>query len=200
MYFRQHCLECDSILSDPWVCVLNAIYLCENCAMILSTEAGTTKIKKYSQLDAEEMDKVKKGGNYKFKLNVQNTNDKFHSNKALQYRFELALGLSEYDSDMSTNYASPNKSTIYQPEQKKRLAKVLEIEGMQQDIEWLQIQYQILTRDFKKKVDKNYYLTKIEEIGKKFLEKEKQKQVLQKQIISQNDVFSSFSALLKKQT
>lgn len=41
------------------------------------------------------------------------------------------MGLSEYDSDISTNYASPNKSIIDYPEQKKRLTKALELEGMQ---------------------------------------------------------------------
>ncbi|CAK90638.1 unnamed protein product (macronuclear) [Paramecium tetraurelia] len=174
--------------------------------MILSTEAGITNIKKYSSLNTEERDRMQKGGNEKFKLNVTNVNDKFHSHRALQYRFEvsielqqLALGLSEYDSDMSTNYASPNKSLIYYPEQKKKLTQALELEGMQQDVEWLQIQYQILTRDLKKKIDRNFYLSKLEEIGKKFVEKQQQKQVQQKQIHNQNDVFQSFSALMKKQ-
>ncbi|CAD8136884.1 unnamed protein product [Paramecium pentaurelia] len=192
----------DAILIDPWVCIMNAIYLCENCAMILSTEPGVTNIKKYSQLNAEERERMQKGGNEKFQLNVTNVNDKFHSHKALQYRFELALGLSEFDSDISTNYASPNKSLSYYPEQKKRLNKALELEGIEQDIEWMQIQYQILTRDLKKKIDKNFYLTKLEEIGKKLVEKQKQKQkqVQKKQTSNQNDVFSSFSALLKKQT
>ncbi|CAK55724.1 unnamed protein product (macronuclear) [Paramecium tetraurelia] len=175
--------------------------------MILSTEAGVTNIKKYSQLSAEERDKLMKGGNEKFKLNVNDVNDKFHSHKALQYRFEvfielqqLALGLSEYDSDVSTNYASPNKSFIYYPEQKKRLSKALELGGSQQDIEWIQIQYQILSRDLKNKIDKNHYLTRLEEIGKKMVEKQQQKQVQKKQTYNQNDVFSSFSALMKKQT
>lgn len=40
----------DSILTEPWVCIWNAIFLCENCAMIICTEVGVTNIKKYSNL------------------------------------------------------------------------------------------------------------------------------------------------------
>lgn len=62
---------------------------------------------------------MRRGGNSKFKENVGNVNLKFYSQQAILYRFEvlialiqLALGLSQHDSELSTNNVSPNKSFI----------------------------------------------------------------------------------------
>ncbi|KAM3129782.1 hypothetical protein pb186bvf_018173 [Paramecium bursaria] len=179
----------DSYVKDPWVCVWNAVSFCELCALNLYTDL-VLNIKKFKHISQEEKEKFKRGGNQSFIKYCGKDDNKFHSIEAHNYRLQLSLGLQyESETDDQSQDSIDLKVSTYE---KSLIQQFIKNQGLQTDIQWIKLQYQILNTDIRDKVNNRYYYGLMLKMAKEITNNVK----IIKKDISQQGVIDSFKSLI----